>query len=309
MSITPRIVKILCLEITLLCITISCVFTTFSKVQVNSNKDIVFLSRIREPSTKGSISLINSDGAGFEQVGDGTDQMMPVWSPDKRSILTIFPILPGDLFSLYGHLIIYPQMSSCSSIYFYGRTRWATNSEIVTVRTDQKEGIPFHPQIVLWDVFRCKISKVIYEENTSDGFSDSDYSVNGVVAFTRHIEGADWITVFHDGDSVPVMIAQGFGPTWSPDGEEMVFTGFDGLYITDPEGKNVQKVVDLTAYYPVEDGSIQWGDWPPMAVWSPDGRFLLYHRLNKGTYELVKFEIATKTETVIYQGGMYPDWR
>jgi hypothetical protein len=187
--------------------------------------------------------------------------------------------------------------------------RWITNSEIITVKTEENNGTPFHPKILSWDITRCMVSKVIYEEETFDNISDPDISIIGNIVFTRNIKGEHWVTVYTPFDGSVSMIEMGFGATWSPDGTQIAFTGAEGLYISDGEGKTIRKAVDLTVYYPVEDGKIVWDEWPPMAVWSPDGRFLLYHRRNGGTYEIAKSEIATQTETVLYQGGMYPDWR
>jgi len=291
-----------------LCLVDSCSLVPAS-IPVNSEKDIVFVFLNRDPSKNGGILLMNADGTGVETVREGNKHMMPVWSPDKEKILVVAPIFRERLGSLYGFLSVYGGQTNCGRQFFYGRQRWVTNQEIITVRTDEEGGIPFHPKILIWDIAKCSVSREIYEEETHNGFSDPDYSNTGNVVFTRNVDGIDWVTIFHPKNEKATTIEKGFGATWSPDGMNVVFTGAEGLYISDGEGRSIRKAVDLTGEYPVENGKIAWDEWPPMAVWSPDGRYLLYHRKNGYTYDLVKFEIAAGLETVIYTGGMYPDWR
>jgi len=144
---------------------------------------------------------------------------------------------------------------------------------------------------------------------TNDIFSEFDLSVQGEITFSR--ENKQWkrVAVFNPAQDRLTFIRDGFGPIWSPSGNRIVFTGAKGLYISDGDGNSIMNVVDLTGYYPVEHDAIIWDEWPPMPVWSPDGDFLLFHRKDVDTYAIIKFELATGVETILYKGGMYPDWR
>lgn len=153
------------------------------------------------------------------------------------------------------------------------------------------------------------LSKIICGEETAETFKEFDYSPRGDLVFTRGKNQNKNLGVYITDKNQLTILSDGFGATWSHEGDRIVFTGTQGLYISDGDGKSVKKVVDLTNYYPVKDGAIFWDKWSPMAVWSPDSQYLLYHRIAGETYDIVKFELATGREVVLYQGGMYPDWR
>jgi hypothetical protein len=278
------------------------IYPDFSK----DTHPIVFQLWGAEGEKSGGLGLINADGTGIKTFPNNLISRMPAWSPDGKRILVLYPWGSFD----YGYLGIINQGTFCKDKgVFFERLRWGSDRDILRENIEYPEGAPYVREIVLWNIDTCSISKVLYREATTELFKYFDYSAKGDVAFTREIKQSRMVAVYRSEKDLLSIIGVGFGATWSPDGTQFVFTGSDGLYISDAEGKSIQKTVDLTAHYALKDGAIQWDDWPPMAVWSPDGRFLLYHRPNNGTYELVKFEIATRTETVIYRGGMYPDWR
>jgi hypothetical protein len=287
----------------------SCSFGFRRDAVLESTKEIVFLQWSGDRGKTGAVLLMQADGSGIVTLLGDTYEMMPIWTIDKQDILMLYPLDRESSFMIFGKLGLYSGKANCSSANFYGRSRWASMEELIIVQTGQKEGTPFHPKIVLWNFYSCRASNNLYEEETFDRFRDPDYSIKGVVVFTRQSGDGRSIEIINSNQSGNKKIAEGFGATWSPDGMQIVFTGAEGLYTSDGEGTSIRKAVDLTAYYPMKDGKIMWDEWPPMAVWSPDGRYLLFHRPNKGTYELVKFEIETGIETVLYKGGMYPDWR
>ena len=259
-----------------------------------------------EGENSGGLGLINTDGTDVKTYPNNRISRMPAWSPDGEEILVLYP---WGTFH-YGYLGIINKEIRCKDEgVFYERMRWGSDHEILREHIEYPKDELYIREIILWDIETCSISRVLYQETTQDLFKYFDLSVNGDIAFTRETKQGSIVSIFQSDQKLLFLISVGFGATWSPDGMRIVFTGAEGLYIADGEGQSIQKAVDLTGYYPVVDGSIDWDEWPPMAVWSPDGRFLLFHRRNGGTYELVKFEIATKVETVIYQGGMYPDWR
>jgi hypothetical protein len=258
-----------------------------------------------EGKKSGGLGLINPDGTDGKTYPNNSISRMPAWSPDGKKILVLHPML-----SDYGFLGLVNKGIYCKGKgVFFEHMRWGSDHEILRENIDVSNKEHHVREIVLWDIDTCSISKVLYREATKEIFKYFDYSINGDIAFTREINQSKLIAIYNSNQNLLFIISIGFGATWSPDGTQIVFSGAEGLYISDGKGKSIRKAVDLTAYYPVENGAIVWDEWPPMAVWSPDGRFLLFHRWNGGTYELVKSEIATGIETVIYQGGMYPDWR
>ena len=66
-----------------------------------------------------------------------------------------------------------------------------------------------------------------------------------------------------DGSGVTLLADSGesdYDPVWSPDGSRIAFLGHDGVFMVDPDGSNLEQVIEI-------------GFWPH---WSPDGSQLTY---------------------------------
>ncbi len=113
-------------------------------------------------------------------------------------------------------------------------------------------------------------------------------------------------------------------PAWSRDGHWVAYTGKDGLYVFNVlEGEEAQLAVVYRNPYPGHENSptFEGGDYPripPEVSWSPDGKWLVYHRWTGTKYEtgvdpyynaIYKLNIETGEEIKILDGGMYPYWR
>jgi hypothetical protein len=267
---------------------------------------IVFELWGEEKEKTGGLGLINADGSDANIVSTSTVNRMPAWSPDGKQLLFLSPWGYHN----YGGLMVAHKGILCNSDgVFYERMRWASNNEILREEIEVTSENKDIRKIALWDIDSCSVSGVLYSEVTTDIFSEFDLSAQGEITFSRESKQWKRVAIYNSDHGRLTIIGDGFGPIWSPTGDRIVFTGAEGLYISDEDGNSIEKVVDLIGYYPLENGVIEWDKWPPMAVWSPDGDFLLYHRKNFETYDIIKFEIATGVETILYQGGIYPDWR
>jgi Tol biopolymer transport system component len=275
---------------------------------LDSHKDIVFQYWNGDQSLEGGLGLLNADGSGFELLPSITDVEMPIWSFDKKEVAYkwVFDRQQSDD---YGFLTFYGKITVCDKYYFYGRLKWASSGLLIISNQGSGNSLGYSRQIVLWDVDKCQTNKMIYKEETPDFFEEPDYSITGNVVFTRRSADKRSIVLFDEKTAKPVKIADGFGGSWSPDGTKIVYTGARGLYISDMEGTKTENVVDLTEYYPVENNAIIYDEWPPMAVWSPDSKYLAFHRKSGNIYTIVKVELSSGLETVLFEGGMYPDWR
>lgn len=109
-------------------------------------------------------------------------------------------------------------------------------------------------------------------------------------------------------------------PAWSRDSQWLAYTGTDGIYIV-----NISKNTDPVriAFYPNPVGKLHPTYShinqlpPPEPAWSPDGKWLVYHKLTVDDngiqypdyHSIVKVNVESGQEIKIIDGGMYPYWR
>jgi len=308
-----RVQKYPCLFISaLLLLLLSCRSLTIispTRIPLPNGMDIVFQEWNGDISLDGNIALMAEDGTRVQTILQGVRYLLPLWTPDKSDITMTMPWDDLGYDAIYGKLVSYRQGAQCDPLMVFGRVRWTSDGKIITVDSEDVDGIPTYGRVVTWDIKKCKIDDILYKEKTKDTLHEPDVSKFGTVVFTKISAGGRTIYLYEPKTMKLIPVAPGFGATWSPDGTRIVFTGPQGIYFASADGTSVHNVIDLTGYYPVKDDAITWDDWPPVAVWSPDSHFLIYHRIDGTTYDLVKFEIASGRETIVYRGGMYPDWR
>jgi hypothetical protein len=147
------------------------------------------------------------------------------------------------------------------------------NGQIAFVRRADKMGT-----ITLVDPGGSNLSRLI------EG-SDPAWSTDGrILAFVAAPSGEEPAisTVSADGSGVtPILQLQGqpggIGPqAWSPDGSQLVFASFDGIYVTDADGTGVRRV---TRYA----GDHACYNLDP--AWSPDGTTIVFAVLCEGGNE------------------------
>lgn len=122
------------------------------------------------------------------------------------------------------------------------------------------------------------------------------------------------------------IIGIGDFPVWSRDGQWLAYTGTDGLYIVQNEpNAEPRRLVALESpepsvgvlvyqYYPAKEY------FPPIASWSPDGKWLVYHVHSNNPvdahaqgwakyYSIFKVNVNTGETTKLLDGGYSPSWR
>ncbi|MBN2118128.1 MAG: PD40 domain-containing protein [Anaerolineales bacterium] len=118
------------------------------------------------------------------------------------------------------------------------------------------------------------------------------------------------------------VVGEGNYPAWSRDSQWLAYTGPDGIYAfnveTDIQPRRVIFYPNLfDEQYPTYFGAAPWRI-PPEVSWSPDGKWLVYHKwvgtdyntgIDPSSNTIYKLDIETGEETEIIDHGMYPSWR
>jgi hypothetical protein len=115
-------------------------------------------------------------------------------------------------------------------------------------------------------------------------------------------------------------------PAWSRDGDWLAYTGADGIYIVQNHADAVARrlagldspepQLEIPAYRPYP--STQY--FPPIASWSPDGKWLVYHVYDESAvdpddeawgsgYSIFKVNVETGETIKLLDGGFSPFWR
>ena len=108
------------------------------------------------------------------------------------------------------------------------------------------------------------------------------------------------------------VIAYGREPSWSRDGEWLAYTALNGVYIVRKDGTEVRKLVDIDSRsesYPNTSQGIGWYGGLPAPSWSPDGKWIVYHRMISDGPAIYKVNVESGEEIGIFKGGIYPNWR
>jgi hypothetical protein len=117
------------------------------------------------------------------------------------------------------------------------------------------------------------------------------------------------------------IINQGDFPAWSHDSKSLAYTGVDGIYRVDIS-KDAEPIRVVLFHNPAGYIHPTYSHInqlpPPEAAWSPDGRWLVYHRLTEVDHDgsdlpnfhsIFKLNIETGEEIKIIDNGIYPYWR
>ena len=122
------------------------------------------------------------------------------------------------------------------------------------------------------------------------------------------------------------MIGEGEFPVWSPDGEWLAYTGIDGIYLIQNSPNAQSRLLVLMGSPDPSVGVLvyQYRDYyqyyPPIASWSPDGQWLVYHMYNSKPvnasagdwakyYSIFRVNVNTGKTIKLLDGGYSPFWR
>lgn len=131
-----------------------------------------------------------------------------------------------------------------------------------------------------------------------------------------------FIVVYNIADGKEQTVGIGDNPAWSRDNQWLAYTGKDGIYIANiAKNSEPRRVILYPNLFNQKRPTYSAGDYyeiPPEVSWSPDGKWLVYHKwtgtdyytgVNPNYNAVFKLNVETGEEIKIVDGGLYPYWR
>lgn len=297
----------------------------------------VFPAETRAPETFPSAEIVykSAYGVGFVNADGSNVEHVPLVVKDFRGNVTDWwrPVITADNHTLIVKVIDYFYHGP-STPYYLAAWRndelpvwciqWGGKQQLPLLSMDQHNiFIQTEQGLALYTLDSCGTDDPpvkIYEDIFGVPSPDLSY-----VAYTN--DTSDWedkrFIVIHEMSSgIEWTIGMGDYPAWSRDSQWLAYTGTDGIYIVNVV-KNTSPQRVVLYLDPVDKRDYTYragapGKLPPEVSWSPDGKWLVYHKW-QGTngdtggdakYNAIyKLNIETGEEIKIIDGGMYPSWR
>lgn len=261
---------------------------------------------------KGRLGFVKADGSNPVVLNERDYVIRPEWSADGSRIYGMIRIQQPLLFGRPAYRDARGGFSECP--------QWFNYYQVESFADDNKAQvlIASHKTIDEIDIERCETIKVLVNfldrgELVVMGISylpEKQWLLYGrenqsVYISTQQIMKLDLLT------GVETKLGEGFNPSWSSDGSQIAYVRADGIYIMDADGEHSYRILGFPVLN-IEGRSIVI---PPFPKWSPDGKWLVYHRCSGSKcdwdsfYSIYKLEISSGKEQQIVQAGIYPDWK
>ncbi len=274
------------------------------------NADIVYQSDSRDLSL---ISFINSDGSNPVVLDVGDYLITPAWAIDGKRI---YGLAKSGVYIDRG----YPAYWESNGTFKECR-QWFNFSQIehiILADGTEQALIMSSKSLLIVDNEKCDLIEVVLDftnrgELSLRGFSyrtDGQWLLYGLERTKDVYERTYQINKVKINALQEVEMVEGINPSWSSDGSQIAYVQADGIYVMNADGSQPRQLIS----HNFVDSHGIFGVIPPIPQWSPDGKWIVYHRCD--TYSCIvyentiyKVEVSSGSEVKLIYGGGYPDWK
>lgn len=261
-----------------------------------------------------SIGFINADGSGKEIIPIKKYAHQPTWSENGQMIFFVQPNgAYGQVSSNMnmGELYIYnmgEKIYSCGNEYVW--------SPVYSFDSEKYAYIKTRNTISSINLRTCKLDQTYIkdEDNPIEGYSYfENYIIYGIRLLDEDQKFSYQIFLLNSDTGARQKIDEGINPNFSPDGQQIAYLKYDGIYILNINTLETKRIV----WIDLKDSNFeQYIQNAPTPQWSPDGKWLIYHRCQRSgncdmvdDFSIYKVSLDQGEEIKITDYGLYADWK
>ncbi len=275
------------------------------------DRDIVYQANDGETYQLG---FVNEDGK--DVILFSTHELRvtePIWSLDKsmiyfRTIVREHPGVENQNRSGYIGMLKNSDTprAACENILFPTDRLVPTHDNTIVLASEGSV-------LGLIDLAQCEWRKIIV--SSEEGFCSYALSTDETtVLYSERHENKCMIQSMHLETGEINSLGEGRSATYSPDDKKIAFIRPDGIYVMDRNGENMNELIHFRA---VLHESRNYYEIPTMPEWSPDGKWLVYHKCitqdglceTSDDFQIFKLSIANGSEILLIEQGLNPSWR
>ncbi len=260
------------------------------------------------------LGFVSADGKDFEErelIEESGG--IPTWSSNGKWIVYRWGIPPttgrSAAYIAVGGLHICKE----NELWGTGRPHPVPNRENLVISAVR--GVEPLRRIVTIDPLLCEVVETVYDFGYSESaLAYPALSSKGLLAVgvPDHRGYYTRILVIDIETGEEVEMGYGVGMAWSPDGEWLAYTTYQGIMVARSDGSKKRLVLSegfARQDLPIPIAGDVWSFWPPYPAWSPDGKWLVFHLWDGRQFNIYKLNVQTEEKQLVYRNGVYPHWR
>lgn len=286
--------------------------------------DIVFQLGVGIEGNTDKIGFVNAEGSQLKYLylQEGNNIHQPVWSDDGGIIFygSSGYVVPALIEKDYPFPVILRNLSAYQPSIIHGtnellliagnivRIDYTTGEILDTYYTSDNDtygDVDYLPIDIGTNNF---VDQNLLFKRRFD--NDEDQQTEQLVILDVNTHQEKIILSYSD---TPQEITHIINPAFSPNAEWIAYSSNDGIYLIRPNGSENHVVVALS--------NVVGHTWEPTVSWSPDGKSFVYHHCitsirwdcqdndKKENNIIYRYDLETKEETVLVEGGVNPYWR